>query len=458
MSEHIDSPQEEKKYHCGTLVYTSAGLVALFLLLLAGDFFWSLRDRSVSMITRLLFKQFGASDMVNGLLISSVPSILGAIIGPIVSYRSDRLRSRWGRRIPYLFFTTPIVFLAMVGLAFSPMLGEWASRTFGASVLTEKMGALIFLGAFWILFEFGVLVAGSVFTALINDVVPRQFLGRFYGLFRIVSLSAGIIFNWWLLGKAETHYMYLFIIMGSLYGVGFLVMCLKVKEGEYPPPPQPKPGTVEGPFSAPIAYFRESFGVGYYVYVFLMLKMIGFVFMPLGLYLVFFAKALEISMDTYGKYIAISFAISFCLTYFLGMLVDKFHPFRCCIATIFLYMISSFACWRFVEPGWKFAAAVIAYCVISGIYWTVSASLNMRIFPKERYAQFCSASGLIGTVGSALMAPAIGRLLDYTNHDYRLLFLLSGIFSFLALVMMVAFLPMYRARDGFGNYVPPPVE
>jgi len=91
----------------GSLTYTAGGLAVVFCWLLWGDFAWSMRDRAVPAVMQLLFKRFGASDMVTGLIFSSLPAALGMIISPIVSYKSDRLRTRWGRRIPFLIVPVP---------------------------------------------------------------------------------------------------------------------------------------------------------------------------------------------------------------------------------------------------------------------------------------------------------------------------------------------------------------
>ena len=111
-------PPIGKIWTVGTLVYTLGGLCILFFWLLLGDFALSLRDRSVGPAVQLFLKREGASDTVMAILLSSIPPLLGMIIGPIVSYRSDRLRSRWGRRIPFLIIPTPIAAVAMVGIAF----------------------------------------------------------------------------------------------------------------------------------------------------------------------------------------------------------------------------------------------------------------------------------------------------------------------------------------------------
>jgi hypothetical protein len=87
-----------KTWKAGTLTYTAAGLVVLFAWLLVGDFAWQLKERSVGATAQLILKKFGAADLLVGLLIGSVPAALGMIIGPVISMRSDRFRSRWGRR------------------------------------------------------------------------------------------------------------------------------------------------------------------------------------------------------------------------------------------------------------------------------------------------------------------------------------------------------------------------
>ncbi len=183
-----------KVWKVGTLTYTAGGIAALFVWLLWGDFAWSMRDRSIPPVITLLFKNYGSPDTLTGILIGSLPALLGLVLNPIVSYRSDRLRSRLGRRIPYLILSTPVIVIGLVGLAFSPPLGTMLSHWFGP-VLGASLATLVFLALFWTLFEVGCVVSMAVFNALVNDVVPQELLGRFYGLFRAVSLFAGMLFT-----------------------------------------------------------------------------------------------------------------------------------------------------------------------------------------------------------------------------------------------------------------------
>src|ERR1700722_18639746 len=112
----VPQASSDRLWSAGTLTYTLAGLVALFAWLLWGDFAIAMRDRSFSPMLQLLLKRLNASDLTMTLLMTSVPSTIGMFLSPFVSYRSHRLRRRWGRRIPYLIIPTPIAALAMVGM------------------------------------------------------------------------------------------------------------------------------------------------------------------------------------------------------------------------------------------------------------------------------------------------------------------------------------------------------
>ena len=121
-------------WRVGTLTYTAGGIAALFCWLLWGDFAWSLKERAAASVATLMIKSFEVSDFVYGLIILTIPNITNIILVPIVSYRSDRHRGRWGRRIPYLWMTTPFVTAGMIGIGASPFLDGSSWRRSGRSI------------------------------------------------------------------------------------------------------------------------------------------------------------------------------------------------------------------------------------------------------------------------------------------------------------------------------------
>jgi MFS family permease len=428
----------------GTLTYTFGGLVALFAWLLWGDFAWAVRERAIQAVAQLLFKKYGASDFLTGLLIGSIPAGLGLLIGPVVGYKSDRLRTRWGRRIPFLLITTPFMVLALVGLAFCPQLGEVLHRYLGNRSPGLASSILIFLGLSWVVFEISLVTANSVYFALINDVVPQEVLGRFFGLFRVVSLIVGIAFFFWLMADAESHVTAIFLSTAVVYGFGFTLMCLRVREGEYPEVVPKKESFV----SAAITYCREGFGNPYYLWFFAATILAGFATGPFNLYSVFYAKSVSMSMGMFGKCLALTYCTSLCLSYPLGCLVDRFHPLRISAFVMGIYAIVMALSFVFVRDAWTFAIALYVHGVVAGTYGTVSASIGQRLLPRAKFAEIGSAGGIIASIVGMGFAPAIGSLLDRTGHDYRDTFLLG---YGLAAITVAVFFVLHRKFVALGG-------
>lgn len=445
-----------KIWKAGTLAYTTGGLIILFGWLLWGDFAWSMKERAIPPIVQLLLNKFGASDLVAGLLFGSLPPAIGIILVPIISYKSDRHRGRWGRRIPFLLIPTPIVVMALVGLAFSPVLGAHLDKALGPHSWGLNPCILIILGLSWTLFEFATVTANALYGALINDVVPQNLLGRFYGLFRAFSLIAAIIFNFWIIGKAEALYAWIFLGIGALYGLGFTLMCLKVKEGEYPPRPAMDVGRkTRGFFGSAKTYFQECFGNTYYWWFFGAMTLSAVATGPVNLFSVFFAKSLNMGVDSYGRCLALTYVISLVLAYPLGWLADRFHPLRMNIMILALYALVTLWGGLFVRDPWTFGIALVVHGVVAGAWATCTASIAQRMLPKGEFAQFDSARGMILSFGFMLLAPALGLFLDHVHHNYRYTFLVGFGLTLAALLTSLVLQKKFMALGGPANYVAP---
>ena len=456
---HNSSPSKPAKpaatvFTVGTLTYTSLGLATLTFWLLWGDVAWSLRDRSVPSVMQLLFQKFGASNFVSSLLISTLPYAMILLIGPIVSYRSDRHRSRWGRRIPFLALHIPFVVLSMIAVALSPQLGQLLHQGLGPYSPGLSTCTLIIIGLGWGVFELATVVANAVFYGLINDVVPSSLLGRFYGVFRAISLIASILFNYYIFGKAEQHFPLVFLGIGIVYGLSFTMMCLKVKEGEYSPPPQPKEGAGNF-FVAARTYFHECFSKPYYLWVFISIALPWVAFIGVNHFSVFFAKSLAMDMSFYGKCLALTYGCSLVLSYPLGMLADKFHPLRTSLVVITLYALVTAAGAIFSTNSQVFSVFFILHGVLSGAWFTSSASLPLRMFPKENFSQFYSALNMFIGLGIMTFGPIVGHLIDFTGKYYRLTFIASSTLAFLAVLFGFIVHAKFMRLGGPKEYVAP---
>lgn len=450
----VKSAFSEKLWRVGTLTYTTSALVVLFFWLLSGDFAWSIRERSVSSVVQILLVKFDASDLLNGILLGSLPAAIAMLVGPVVCYKSDRHRGPWGRRIPFLLLPTPFAVLAILGFAFSPMIGEWIDRSLGDASPGVNSCVLALFCIFWTVFEIAAITANSVFGALINDVVPDEVLGRFFSAFRAVALGVGILFNYWMLGKAETEYVWIFIFVALVYGVGFTAMCLKVKEGTYPPPPSAEEEP-SGILSSVGSYFRESFGNPYYLWFFAAMSVAAMAFQPVNLFGIFYAKHVGLSVDLYGKCLAATYVISLILAYPIGSLVDRLHPIRMGLIALLLYAIVAVLGAVYAGDRVGFAVMFVAHGVIAGTFFTATASIGQRLLPKKRFAQYASAMGIVVCLGSLIIGPLTGVILNFVHQDYRYTFLLGAILVMIAFLLLQLVYRRFLSLGGLESYLAP---
>ncbi len=449
----LEPERKGKTWSVGTLTYTTGGLAILCFWLLWGDFAWSMKDRVVPPVVQLLLRKFEISDFLAGILMGSLPPLLGLLIGPVISCWSDRHRGSWGRRIPFLLIPTPLIVLSIVAIAFSPEIGRWLHKAFAMESVTENAAIIAVFAAFWICFEVATITANSVFGGLVNDVVPRKAIGRFYGLFRAVSLIAGIIFNYTLMGCAGEKYMPIFLGVGALYGFGFTVMCLRVKEGSYPEPEAKAPGA--HPLLSVKTYFLECFSSPYYLGLFAMGALVGMSASCVNIFSIYAAESFGLSMTVYGYCLAATYVCSLVLAYPLGALVDRFHPLPLGLIGMALYALTMLCSFLWVQGPLSFEIALIAHGVVSGCIWTVSSGQAALLFPRAKFSQFCSAGGIIGSIGGMLVGPILGRLLDNSGHNYIQIFAAGFILMALALAAGLPAYLKFLALGGPSGYVAP---
>jgi MFS family permease len=447
---------DTKRWRIGTLAYTTSGLVAVIFWLLLGDFGNSLRDRAYPDSINLLMKKLDASNTALAFLTIFLPQGIAMLFGPTISYKSDRFRGRFGRRVPFLLLATPIVAMAMIGIAFAPQLGTMLHAISGSGSAAIAYFALIVVGvvsAFYHLASVGTTVT---FSGLINDVIPRPVLGRFFAMFRIVSLICGVIINYFVLRHVEAHFRLVFVSLALVFAITFVLMCLKVKEGAYPPPEHTPDDFRAGGFLAAVRiYFRECFSVSYYRWVIAALALGSLAGVPVNVFSVYYMKSLGLSVGDYGTIKAINHACGMLLAYPIGMLVDRFHALRISMATMALYALTLLLGGVFIRTPWSFGWAVFGHMVVSGLYLSASGALAQMLLPRIKFAQFFSASVVISSIATMITSVILGFILDNSGSNYRLTYFAGFGVATVCLATMAVVYRKFTALGGKTGYVPP---
>ncbi len=160
-------------------------------------------------------------------------------------------------------------------------------------------------------------------------------------------------------------------------------------------------------------------------------------------------------MESYGKYMVVTYVISLSISYTLGQLVDRFHPLRACIPTMGLYAVVMLWGGFFAKTPTTFAIGLVLHGVLSGTWFTVSSSLGQRLFPKDKFAQFCSGGGLFGSAFYLFTVPLVGFFLDRSGHVYRHTYTISGVFALLGFLTLLVVHAKFMKLGGPKDYVAP---
>jgi MFS family permease len=428
----------------GTLRYTAAGLAIVVFWLLFGEFAIALRDRSAIPGVMELLRQHHASDTMVALLVSALPALLGSVLVPIVGFRSDRFRSRWGRRLPFLMGLSPVAALVLVALGHCALIGQATDRLLGAWSPGADACVLAWFCLFWTMFEGLAVVTLALYGGLVNDIVPRPVLGRFYAGFRIVSLGAGILFNLWVFRLTEHHLREVFMGIGLFFGLACMLMCWRLREGEYGPALQDGPGATSWRAMAR-AYWRECLSDRYFLLVFLALTASELTFSPFNTFSQLYAESLGMDKAGLGQLLATAYALSIGLSSAVGWLVDRFSAASVTVLVMGLYLCVAGAGYFAVHDLGSFSVVYVLHVLVSGAYYTASASLPMVLFPRARFLQFDAAKRLFFSTSNTVLSFLLGPMLDVTGHDYGLTLCFGAL---LAAGSVVTFRTLFRAARG----------
>ena len=247
----------------------------------------------------------------------------------------------------------------------------------------------------------------------------------------------------------------------ALYGIAFLLLVWRVREGEYPPPSH----TAErlGPVQFIRRYATECFTHSFYLKIFCIALFFWAAWVPFMTFVVFYATktagpgyapSLGVSVDEFGKIKAWTFLPMVVIFACGGPLIDRFHSLRILVAGIIGVAITFFAGFIFVHTPNQFLAWWIINQITMSVFQLAYLAMFPSLFPREKYGQFFSANQLFFSLGLVVAPLACGWLLDAVK-DYRYLYLWSGTCAVLAALAAVLLFQHWKRLGGDHAYVAP---
>lgn len=426
--EHHDS------FSVGTLTYSKKGLWLVFFWLMWNDFSITLLEQ-VTHLTGILMRDRGASyTLMAGF--GMVGGILGMWINPFFSTWSDRFRSRFGRRRPFLFIAAPLFTIWLCAIPHMPDFYHWLMKFDAMAAVLNRIpinGEVLFIGIASIIDGLFNGVVLALFSYYYWDVVPELVLGRFNSIAKIVTVAAGVVWNFFVVGYAEHHTKTVYLGVSVFCLSVYLLSMWRVKEGEYPPP---EPRRTTSPLEPIIDYFKDCFSKPYYLWIF-----VGTFLFQMGnqgnIFQLFYLRY-DLGMDLgatgwiTGVGLIATTAFGVLLGYSTGSLIDRVKPIRVIPFTLFIW--TTLALISFFVVRDKNSAAIMAALININLFafGIALGAVTVELFPREKLGQFCSAQAFFYQTLIMVFKPLlISPLFDWLKFN-RAGYLWSAFFYLLA--------------------------
>lgn len=427
----VDPATGQRLWTIGTLRYSRNGLIMLFVWLMWNDFFLMMMETVRPSLTGLLMRQHGATNTEIAFYLVSLSSACTVWINPVVSTWSDRTRTRWGRRRPFLMLAAPPAALFLGLIPWGPSIWNWfmSQGWFTASWGGGHFnGAVFAIGALSILFGVFNAVILSIFMYFFWDVVPKSVLGRFHAVAKIVTTLQAFVWNYWIFGLADRYLEWIYGVMAVLFVGVYMLSLWKVKEGEYPPPDsQPK----RNPLVWVKNYCVECYGQKYYWWFFGGCIAVQTGVQSMNFTIFHWKETLGLDLDTIGKMQAWPMLGIVILGYPLGALLDRLRPVRLIGIALVLCAASNLLSFFFLRGATSLLVCMGINSLVMFIYTICFNLFNVEFFPREKLGQFCSANAIAHAIFTMLITPFVGMFFDWVK-DYTYVYLWQTVFQLIA--------------------------
>ncbi len=457
----IAKPNEPQIYKVGTLRYTRGGLLTVIFWLLWGDLFLTFMEAVFPALIPLQLKWQSASDPVIGLLSNSIPFAIGVLVCPFIGMMSDRHRGRLGRRRPFLLWSTPCVVLMLSLLGFADKLGPALHAAINSFLpCSQEFTTIVLLGLFGAGFTFFNQYTMQVYGFLGADVIPQEVYGRMAGLYRAIGVLSSFAFNYWVYGLAETYLWQIYTGAALLYGIAFMIVIWRVKEGEYPPPDTRHEGL--GLWGSLKLYIRDCCSHRFYILYFSIIMFFWFGTAPFWTFVTFYITSaggregnLGMTLEEFGKIKGWGNLFQIPIFIVLGALADYVkQPIRLVVWALAAGVVAFVAGFFFVDSPQSLLLWWMLHFGAVAMMLGAANKLPIMFLPRELFGQFSSAIQVFLSLGMIAGPTLCGWFLQVMG-DYRYVFLWGAVFTALAMVASILTWREWLKLGGADSFVAP---
>lgn len=280
--------------------------------------------------------------------------LFGFVVQPYVCWKSDYVRTRWGRRRPFFLFGLPLTIVGLLGVGTLPLFitGD-ARHTLAALILVVVVN--VFLQAI-------VDVNWGSLEPLYADTFRQEQLGRASSLRQIAGQVVNLAMVYYVIGWADLNEIYPYLFSAVCVLGAFLLMAFVIREQPAGPPPPPtryNPAAHLGLLVSNRDYARLAFICA----ANLVLPATFFLFNSL-----YVTDTLGLSKGELGRAQTLGPFLTIALAFPVGWLVDRIGP-KWMMATGFVLHAVTFTGMAFFVDGFW---SLFAFMTVFGVAQVVA--------------------------------------------------------------------------------------
>ena len=177
--------------------------------------FWQLYDNIIPLIMQ---STFGLGETVTG-AVMAMDNVLALFLLPVFGTFSDKVNTRWGKRMPFIVCGT------MLAVTFMMLL----------PIADQGQNLILFVGGlFCALVSMGLYRSPAV--ALMPDLTPNHLRSKANAIINLMGAVGGVytlLMIKLLVGSEETpNYMPLFVSVAALMVIAVGILCITIKENK----------------------------------------------------------------------------------------------------------------------------------------------------------------------------------------------------------------------------------
>ncbi|MFD1175526.1 MFS transporter [Paenibacillus puldeungensis] len=327
--------------------------------------------------------------------------ILGAILNPLIGHLSDRTRTRFGRRIPYIAFGF-IPLAAVFALLWTPPAAN--------ELLFPYFIVFVFL--YDVMFITVVLNYSALFPEMFQSIRERAYVSSWRQMLGIIGMIVGV---------AIPPLLYSQIGWGAMGGAFAVLAALFLGLSLW--------GSRENP-EATQATFRITEAIRYtlgnrtFVMYVLGSFLVQFTFALLPAAIPFFTKYVLEREESFNTLLLGAIFISAIPFVFVwGKITSKFGPRRGALAAVTCYMLALLPFGLVTETAAAIATAAAVGIGLAGLMVLLDVMLSEIIDDDEkktgarREGMYFGMNGFIVRWGVSLQAVVMGLVLEYSGYS-----------------------------------------